>query len=555
MLDCEFVSPGHGGPPPAGWVATREQGAWMFLKRFANDPIHDYSRAESVEGVGRAVEALRATFGRTYPAIIDGRPVETAKTIASLCPSDPSIVVGRTSSCSRDDVDRAMAAAKTAFASWSRTNPEERAETLLRLAALMRERRFELLALLPFEIGKDWYEADAEIAEAIDFCEYYARLAIRQFQYQPLTRLSTEDNCYSYIPLGVGAVISPWNFPLAILCGMTTAAVVGGNAVLVKPSSDTPVLASRLVDLAHEAGIPPGVINLLPGSGGEIGDSLVTHPEIRFVAFTGSADVGLRIQELVAKPDPRRKWMTRYVSEMGGKNAIVVDETADLEAASSAIVRSAFGFQGQKCSACSRLVVDRRVKDALVERVLEKTKKLPAGNPWEGPCVFTGPVANRAAHASILEAIERGKKEARLLVGGRALDRPGFYVAPTVFDGAASRSFLGQEEIFGPVLAVIEVGSFEEALSVANDTRYGLTGAVFSASIDRLDLAKREFHCGNLYLNRGCTGAMVGVHPFGGFNLSGTDSKAGGPDYLMNFTQGKTTSERITIARLAGIGV
>ena len=527
----------------------------MFLTRFQNEPICDYAIEANAKRAEAAVARLERGLGAYCPAVIGGRKVETEKTIVSTCPALPDRIVGRAASCARVHVDEAIAEAGKAFASWARTDPEARAETLVRLAALLRRDRFDLLALLSYEIGKDWYEADAEIAEAIDFCEYYARLAIRQFQYQPLTRLSTEDNCYSYIPLGVGAVISPWNFPLAILCGMTTAAVVGGNAVLVKPSSDTPVLASRLVDLAHEAGIPPGVINLLPGSGGEIGDSLVTHPEIRFVAFTGSADVGLRIQELVAKPDPRRKWMTRYVSEMGGKNAIVVDETADLEAASSAIVRSAFGFQGQKCSACARLVVDRRVKDALVERVLEKTKKLPAGNPWEGPCVFTGPVANRAAHASILEAIERGKKEARLLVGGRALDRPGFYVAPTVFDGAASRSFLGQEEIFGPVLAVIEVGSFEEALSVANDTRYGLTGAVFSASIDRLDLAKREFHCGNLYLNRGCTGAMVGVHPFGGFNLSGTDSKAGGPDYLLNFSQGKTTSERITTTRLPGVGV
>ena len=527
----------------------------MFLKRFTNDPIHDYSREESVRGVARAVEAVRARFGETYPAIIDGKPVVTAKTIASLCPSSPEIIVGRISSCSREDVDRAMAAAKAAFASWSRTNPEERAETLLRLAALMRERRFELLALLAFEIGKDWYEADAEIAEAIDFCEYYARLALTHFQYHPLTRLATEDNCYYYIPLGVGAVVTPWNFPLAILGGMTMAAVVAGNTVVLKPSSDTPILAHRLVVMAHEAGVPAGVINLVPGSGGEIGDYMVTHPDVRFVSFTGSAEVGLRINEIIARPVPRKKWMTRYVSEMGGKNAIIVDETADLESASIGAVRSAFGFQGQKCSACSRLIVDRRVHGKLVEMVLAKAKLIPVGDPWEDPCVFTGPVANAGAYKSILAAIETGKGEGKLLLGGHALDRPGYYIAPTIFDGVKAGSFLEQEEIFGPVLAIIPVDGFDEALAVANDTLYGLTGAVYSTSINRIDRAKREYHAGNLYLNRGCTGALVGVHPFGGFNLSGTDSKAGGPDYLMNFTQGKTTSERITVARLAGIGV
>jgi 1-pyrroline-5-carboxylate dehydrogenase len=426
---------------------------------------------------------------------------------------------------------------------------------LVRLAALIRRDRFDFVALLGMEIGKDWHEADAEIAEAIDFCEYYARLALTHFQYQPLVRLATEDNCYSYIPLGVGAVIAPWNFPLAILTGMAVAAVVSGNAIVLKPSSDTPVIAARLVDLLVEAGIPPGVVNFVPGSGGEIGDPLVTHPGIRFVSFTGSAAVGLRINELIAAPDPRRRWLTRYIAEMGGKNAIIVDETADVDAAAAGVVRSAFGFQGQKCSACSRLIVHRAVKEQVLELIVEKTRKLPAGTPWEGPCVFSGPVANASAHRNILQAIATGRGEARLVLGGRALDRPGYFIEPTIFDGVTSGSFLGQEEIFGPVLSIIEAEDFEQALAVANDTRYGLTGAVYSSSIERLDRAKREFHCGNLYLNRGCTGALVGVHPFGGFKLSGTDSKAGGPDYLMNFTQGKTTSERVSVSRLPGIGV
>jgi len=527
----------------------------MLCTRFTSEPICDYSRDENVAGVGRAVEALERRLDAYHPAVIGGRPVETEKSIVSRCPALPERIVGRAASCTRAHVDEAIAGAQRAFATWARTDPEVRADVLVRLASLIRRDRFDFIALLGMEIGKDWYEADAEIAEAIDFCEYYARLAIRHFQYQPLTRLTTEDNCYYYIPLGVGAVISPWNFPLAILAGMTMAAVVSGNTVVVKPSSDTPVIAARLVALAREAGVPDGVINLVPGSGGEIGDHLVTHPDVRFVAFTGSADVGLRIGELISKPRPDRRWMTRYVSEMGGKNAIIVDETADLDAASTGVVRSAFGFQGQKCSACSRLVVHRDVKERLLGMILEKTRKMPAGLPWAEPCIFTGPVANESAFRGILTAIETGKGEGRLLLGGHALERPGYFVAPTIFDGVTSRSFLGQEEIFGPVLGVIEAGSFEEALGIANDTRYGLTGAVYSTSIERLDRAKHEFHCGNLYLNRGCTGALVGVHPFGGFNLSGTDSKAGGPDYLMNFTQGKTTSERVTVLRLPGVGV
>lgn len=527
----------------------------MYLPHFTNEPICDYSDAAQVAAAKRTIQAIPSTFSDFHPAIIAGQRLETAKVITSTSPAHPDLIIGRVASCSREQVDQAFQAARSTFQTWSRTAPDERADKLLRLAAIMRQRRFELLALLCYEIGKDWYEADAEIAEAIDFCEYYARLALTHFQYAPLTRLATEDNCYHYIPLGVGVIISPWNFPLAILTGMTLAAVVAGNTVVVKPSSDTPVIAAKLFAMAEEAGIPAGVLNFTPGSGSEIGDYLVTHPDTRFIAFTGSAEVGLRINELIARSDPRRKWMTRYVSEMGGKNAILVDETADLEAAASGIVRSAFGFQGQKCSACSRLVVDRRVKDRLLEMILEKTKQLPVADPWEDCCVFTGPVANQGAFRDILKAIEIGKGEARLVLGGKPMARDGYFIEPTIFDGVAAGGFLGQEEIFGPVLGVIEVDSFEQALEVGNGTRYGLTGAVYSQSLEHLDRARSEFHVGNLYLNRGCTGALVGVHPFGGFNLSGTDSKAGGPDYLLNFTQGKTVSERVTVLRAPGIGV
>jgi len=527
----------------------------MLLGRFVNEAITDYADIGHQRGVAEAVAAEQEAFGRSYGAVIAGEDVATGKTIASVCPAYPDRVIGLVSSCSRGDVDRAIHAAQSAFARWAFTDPEDRAERLVRLAAVMRERRFELVALMSLEVGKDWFEADADVAEAIDFCEYYARLALVHFEYKSLTRITGEDNCYSYVSLGVGAVIAPWNFPLAILTGMTAAAVVSGNTVVVKPSSDTPVIARRLMDMVAEAGFPSGVINLVPGSGGEIGDYLVTHPSIRFVSFTGSAEVGLRINELIARPVPRRRWMTRYVSEMGGKNAILVDETADLDQAATGVVRSAFGFQGQKCSACSRLIVDRRVKADLLERIVERTRNLPAGDPWSDPCIFSGPVATRSQFVGIMAAIERGTSEARLVIGGRALDRPGWFIEPTIFDDVRAGGFLEQEEIFGPVLAVIEVASFDEGLAVANDTRYGLTGAVYSQSVARLDRAKIEVHCGNLYLNRGCTGALVGVHPFGGFNMSGTDSKAGGPDYLLNFTQGKTTSERVAVTRLAGLGV
>lgn len=527
----------------------------MSLSPFSNEPICDYADPARLEAARAAIRALPATFPGYHPAIIGGQAITTAKVLASTCPAHPELVLGRTASCSREDVDQAFRAAGEAFGSWSRTPVDERADRLLRLADLLRQRRFELLALLCYEIGKDWYEADAEIAEAIDFCEYYARHALTHFQEAPLVRLANEDNGYHYIPLGVGVVISPWNFPLAILTGMTMAAVVAGNTVVVKPSSDTPVMAARLFALAEEAGFPPGVLNLTPGAGGEIGDHLVTHPDARFVAFTGSADVGLRINELIARADPRRRWLTRLVAEMGGKNAILVDETADLETASAGILRSAFGFQGQKCSACSRLVVDRRVKDELLERLIARTRRLPLADPWEDPCVFTGPVANQGACRDILRAIEAGKSEARLVLGGHRVDRDGTFIEPTIFDGVPAAGFLGQEEVFGPLLGVIEVASFDQALAVGNGTRYGLTGAVYSQVPERLAQARREFHVGNLYLNRGCTGAMVGVHPFGGFNLSGTDSKAGGPDYLLNFTQGKTISERLTDLRTPGLGV
>lgn len=525
----------------------------MFFTHFRNEPLVDFSQEANQAKARAAIDAAMAAFGREYPALIGEQRVTTPRMIASICPARPDWTVGRVASCGPEHVGQAVRAAEDAFQDWAFTEVERRAEPLLRLAGLIRRDRFEFLALLGLEIGKDWFEAEAEIGEAIDFCDYYARLAVHHFRFQPLSRMPGEENTYSYIPLGVGAVISPWNFPLAILVGMTAAAVVSGNTVVVKPSSDTPVIACKLMDLILEAGFPPGVVNLVPGPGGELGDCLVSHPKVRFVTFTGSAEVGLRIHGLAGST--RKRWLTRLVAEMGGKNAIIVDASADLDEAVRGVIRSAYGFQGQKCSACSRLLLHEAVHDRFLEILVERMKELPAGDPWSDPCVFTGPVANRAAFDKILRFIEAGRRESTLLAGGAAIDRPGHFIAPTLFGGVKPGSALALEEIFGPVLAAIRVHSFAEALQVANETDYGLTGAVFARDPALLDQARRRFHCGNLYLNRGCTGAMVGVHPFGGFNLSGTDSKAGGPDYLLNFTQGKTVAERVQYVRTPGIGL
>jgi 1-pyrroline-5-carboxylate dehydrogenase len=397
------------------------------------------------------------------------------------------------------------------------------------------------------EIGKSWAEADADVAEAIDFCEYYGREMLRLAEPAPLTKSPLgENNKLSYIPLGVGLIIPPWNFPLAILVGMTTAAVVSGNSVIVKPSSETPAIAFQFAKVLEEVGLPKGVFNFLPGPGAQVGDYLVSHPKTRFIAFTGSKEVGLRVNEMAAKHQPGQIWIKRVVAEMGGKDSIVVDKDADLDAAADGIVAAAFGFQGQKCSACSRAIVVKDVYDEVLNKVVERTKKLTVGTPEERQNAF-GPVSSKSAYESILKYIEIGKKEGRLMTGGNPHKNPdnGFYIEPTIIADIDPKARISQEEIFGPVLAFIKAENWENALEIANNTEFGLTGAAYTKSRQKLDQAAEEFHCGNLYLNRKCTGALVGVHPFGGFNMSGTDSKAGGPDYLFLFTQAKCVSEKI----------
>jgi len=408
----------------------------------------------------------------------------------------------------------------------------------------MRRRRHECSAWMVMEAGKNWVEADADTAEAIDFLEFYGREMLRYSERQPVTPVAGEYNELVYIPLGAGAVIPPWNFPLAILTGMTSAAIVAGNTVLLKPASDTPAVGQLLVEIFQEAGLPDGVLNYIPGSGGEIGDYLVGHPQTRFIAFTGSKEVGLRINELAARPQPGQIWVKRVIAEMGGKDAIIVDDQANLEAAVEGVATSAFGFQGQKCSACSRAIVHEKVYDQFVERLADRVRQISVG-PVTDSNNWMGAVINAAAQEKILNYIEIGKQEGKLLLGGEKGPDSGYFVQPTVFVEVAAEARIACEEIFGPVLAVIKAPSFDRAIAIANATEYGLTGAVYTRDRDKIAKAKRDFHAGNLYINRKCTGALVGGQPFGGFNMSGTDSKAGGRDYLLLFLQAKSISEKL----------
>ncbi len=422
---------------------------------------------------------------------------------------------------------------------------EERAQLLFRVAELMRARKHELSAWMIYEVAKTWPEADGDTAEAIDFCEFYAREMLRYAAPPPLTKLAGEENHLEYIPLGVGAVIPPWNFPLAIMAGMTVAAVVTGNTVVLKPSSDAPTIAYKFFELLEEAGMRAGVVNFMTGSGAEVGDLIVDHPRTRFVAFTGSKEIGLRINERAAKVHEGQLWIKRVVAEMGGKDAIIVADDANLEEAATGVVQSAFGFQGQKCSACSRAIIDARVYDPMVEKIAERTAKIKVGDPSDTATTMSA-VINEKAFKTINSYVEKGKAEGgRVVVGGGSDGEQGFFIEPTVIADVKAGSTIEQEEIFGPVLAVIKANDYDDALRIANDTQFGLTGALYSRDEAKIERARREFHVGNLYFNRKCTGALVGVHPFGGFNMSGTDSKAGGRDYLLHFMQAKVSSAKI----------
>jgi 1-pyrroline-5-carboxylate dehydrogenase len=515
-----------------------------MIGEFRNQPYIDFSVEANRHKMVDALALVESQFARTYPLIIGGEVVTTTETLASYDPSDKDQVVGVFSKASTSEVDLALEAGWKAFDGWRRVAPKERAIVLFRAAEIMKRRRAELSAWEIHEVGKSWAEADADVAEAIDFLAFYGREMLRYGGEQPLTPVPGEFNELAYLPLGVGAVIPPWNFPLAILTGMTSAAIVAGNCIVLKPSSDSPVTGYKLVEILQEAGLPPGVLSFVTGSGGAIGDHLVCYPRTRFIAFTGSKEIGLRINELAGRHQPGQRWLKRVIAEMGGKDAIVVDSEARLDDAVEEVAVSAFGFQGQKCSACSRAIVVRDVYDAFVERLVARVKSITVG-PMRDPGNWMGPVINRNAEERVLGYIELGKREGRLVYGGAKAPGNGFFIQPTIFADVEPHARLAQEEIFGPVLAVIKAKDFDGALAIANDTEYGLTGAVFTQSREKILRAKQEFHCGNLYINRRCTGALVGGHPFGGFNMSGTDSKAGGRDYLLLFLQAQAVSEKL----------
>ena len=511
---------------------------------FKSESLTDFSVKENVAAFEAALKKVRTQFGEKHPVVVGGKEIWTQASFDSTNPAHPDQVVGIFAKAGADLAKQAVEAAGAAFESWSRTPATDRAAVLLKAAEIMRERRHEMSAWMVYEVGKNWIEADADTVEAIDFLGYYARQML-ELELMEVEQTPGEEDTLHYIPLGVGAVIPPWNFPLAITVGMSSAAIVAGNAIVLKPASDAPAIAWAYFKILQEAGLPAGVCNFMTGSGAVVGEAIVDHPKTRFIAFTGSKEVGLGINERAAKVQPGQRWIKRTILEMGGKDAVVVDETADLDAAARGIVVSAFGYQGQKCSAGSRAILVDAVYDTLLEKILAQAREIVVIGDPEKLEHYTGPVVSKNQFCTVTDYIEIGKQEGRLIYGGKVLEREGYFIEPTIFADVAADARIAQEEIFGPVLSIIKAEDWKDAIEIANSTEFGLTGAYYSRDPERLAYAKREFHVGNLYLNRKCTGALVGIHPFGGFNMSGTDSKAGGPDYLLLFTQAKSIGEKL----------
>lgn len=517
----------------------------MVIPKFKNEPLTDFSKPVNRKKQHAAIEKVRGMLGKEYPIVIGGEKVYTQEKLNSYNPSKPTEIVGVFQKGDTALANKAMDVAFAKFEEWKNVPAKKRADYLFKAAKLMKQRRFELNAVMMFEVGKTWPEADADTAEAIDFLEFYGREMLRYGVEHPVVKNPGEKGKLVYLPLGVGVVIPPWNFALAILTGMTSAAIVTGNTVVLKPSSDSPLTGWMFYEIMEKVGLPAGVLNFVSGPGGAVGDTLVLHPKTRFVSFTGSKEVGIHINESAAKVQPGQIWLKRVVAEMGGKDSIIVDEGVNLEEAAQGVIVSAFGFQGQKCSACSRAIVHEKVYDKFVEILARKAEALKVGDATD-PTNYMGPVVNKRSEESILTYIEKGIREGgRLVAGGKKAGDDGYFIHPTVIADVQPTATIAQEEIFGPVLAVIKAKDFDEGLKIANNTEFGLTGAVYTNNRKRLEKAEKEFFVGNLYLNRKCTGALVGVHPFGGFNMSGTDSKAGGRDYLLLFLQAKSIAEKV----------
>ncbi|MEE9612286.1 MAG: L-glutamate gamma-semialdehyde dehydrogenase, partial [Desulfatiglandales bacterium] len=508
---------------------------------FKNEPLAAFARPEVRASFQKAISEARQVLGQTYPLLIGAKEIATQKTLDSLNPADPSEIIGHICQAGRKEIDLAVAAAKGAFSEWRDTSAEDRSQYLFRSAEIARSRIFQLAALQVIEVGKQWDQAFADVGEAIDFLEYYGREMMRLGGIKRMGKAPGELNNYFYMPKGLAAVIAPWNFPLAISCGMCSAAMVAGNCVIYKPSNLSAVTGYMLADIFKEAGIPEGVFNYTPGPGSEIGDYLVDHPDISVIAFTGSMEVGLRIIERAGRIRHGQANVKKVIAEMGGKNAIIVDDDADLDQAVTHVIQSAFGYQGQKCSACSRAIVLESIYDKFVRRLVEAAKSIRIG-PAEDPANFMGPVVDGEARKKILEYIEIGKKEGTLLLA-REVPQKGYYVPLTIFAAIKPHHRLAKEEIFGPVLSIMKATTFDEAIEMANSTRFALTGGVFSRSPRHLEQARKTFEVGNLYLNRGITGALVERQPFGGFRMSGVGSKAGGPDYLLQFMDPRLVCE------------
>ncbi|MDY3558936.1 L-glutamate gamma-semialdehyde dehydrogenase [Gemmata sp. JC673] len=536
MSHTEHAGTQNGHLPPA-------RGAHAPRSPFANEPLTDFSVAASRNAMSAALDQVRKELGRTYPIVIDNKPQPVGAVLARENPSRKSEVLGKVAMATAEQANRAVASCLAAFDGWRDTPLAERTGLLRRLAEQFRKRRFELSAWIVLETGKPWRESDADVAEAIDFCEYYA-IEMEKLGAPQARDVPGEDNRYFYEPRGVAVVIAPWNFPLAILAGMATAALVAGNTVVLKPAEQSGIIGAKLMECLQAAGAPPGVVNFLPGDGDVIGPPLVQHPDVALIAFTGSLKVALLINEQASKTPGGQNFVKKVIAEMGGKNAVIVDSDADLDEAVKGVVDSAFGYGGQKCSAGSRAIVLDGIYDQFLNRLVEATKSL-AVKAADDPGCSLGPVIDAEARDRILKFIEAGKRESRLAhqTDLGALAEQGYFVPPTIFADVPETAGVAQEEIFGPVLSVIRAKDLDDALRIANGTKYALTGGCYSRSPSHLEKVKRKFRVGNLYINRKCTGALVDRQPFGGFKLSGIGSKAGGPDYLLQFVLPRTITE------------
>ncbi|MBN8236312.1 L-glutamate gamma-semialdehyde dehydrogenase [Halobacillus kuroshimensis] len=514
-----------------------------MVQPYKHEPFTDFEQQEHKKAFEDALKQVKEQLGQHHDLLINGERVRTDDTITSTNPANTKQVVGTISKANQELAEKAVQSASDAFEDWRKWDPRARAEILFRAASKIRRRKHEFSSYLVYEVGKPWKEADADTAEAIDFLEYYGRQMIELKEGKAIESRPGEENRYVYQPIGVTVVIPPWNLALAIMAGTTVAPLVAGNTVVMKPASNSAVIAAKFVEVLEESGLPKGVLNFVPGSGGEVGDYLVDHPKTALISFTGSRDVGLRIMERASVRQPGQNHLKQVIAEMGGKDTVVVDKEADIDTAVDAIVVSAFGFSGQKCSSGSRAVVHEDVYDEVLEKVKAATEKLTVGNASEEN-VYMGPVVDQGAYDKIMSYMEIGKEEGRLVTGGKGDDSKGYFINPTIFADLDPNSRMQQEEIFGPVVCFTKAKDFDEAIDIANNTEYGLTGAVISDNRAHLEKAKYDFHVGNLYFNRNCTGAIVGYQPFGGFKMSGTDSKAGGPDYIALHMQAKTISEK-----------